>query len=69
MSRSINPKSKLFAELNERARELWGSVRAKKASRNIKEAADHIYKVNNANIDSSEPPLFHPPLMARMALK
>ena len=52
----------LITELTQKAVRLWGSKRTQDSSNNINEAADHILKVNGAEIDDEEAPLFHPPI-------
>jgi hypothetical protein len=52
----------LITELTQKAVRLWGSKRTQDSINNINEAADHILKVNGAEIDDEEAPLFHPPI-------
>ena len=62
MNDSQGEKRVLIAELTESAIRLWGSKRTQAANHNIKEAADHILKINGADIDDGETPIFHPPI-------
>ena len=62
MNDSIDEKKVLITELTQKAVRLWGSKRTQDSSNNINEAADHILKVNGAEIDDEEAPLFHPPI-------
>ncbi|MBR61937.1 MAG: hypothetical protein CL904_04680 [Dehalococcoidia bacterium] len=62
MNESKDKKLALIAELTENAVSLWGAKRTEAAANNIREAANHILKVNEAKIDDSEAPLFHPPI-------
>jgi len=67
MNDSIDEKKVLITELTQKAVRLWGSKRTQDSSNNIKEAADHILKVNGAEIDDGEAPLFHPPIQEESA--
>jgi len=62
MNDSIDEKKVLITELTQKAVRLWGSKRTQDSINNINEAADHILKVNGAEIDDEEAPLFHPPI-------
>jgi len=62
MDDPTDKKNALIIELTDKANRLWGSKRAENASANIREAAEHICKVNTASIDDYESPLFHPPI-------
>ena len=63
MTESTDEKNLLITELTNKASRLWGLKRTNGSSNNIIEAADHILKVNGAEIDDDETPLFHPPIL------
>ena len=65
MTESTDEKNLLITELTDKASRLWGLKRTNGSSNNIIEAADHILKVNGAEIDDDETPLFHPSISGR----